>query len=387
MDYINFILLLMTVAFCIFVIGLILLIPFKSKKALRYKNKLQYGLIYSSSGIVVAILAVILGFIFSNGMSKLSFNYVFSTSSVETQVVTASGITPDTLKYKLDGGKRLVIEEAKPSMIKVDADEKIDFTKITISTVDGQPVSLLSEKEIDELIYANKPIELKITKQVQGLMGPIIATMFAIITSLVIALPIGIISAIYLVEYSPKGKIQAVIHFAIDSLAGIPSIVYGLFGSLFFVGLLGLGVSVLSGALTMTIMLLPTIIRTTEEALHSVPNLYREASYGLGANKLQTIFKVVLPAAVPGILVAVILAVGRVIGESAILIFTMGTFDKIPTALTDSASTLTVKAYILTKELGDISGAAAIGIIIIFIVLILNIIAKLVVRKYERKLR
>ncbi len=212
----------------------------------------------------------------------------------------------------------------------------------------------------------------------------IIATIVTIIVSLLFSLPIGIITAIYLTEYLKSGKLYRIVHFAIDSLAAVPSIIFGLFGLLFFSEVLGFGISLLSGALTVSIMLLPTIIRTTEEALLSVPISYREASLGLGATKLQTIWKVTLPNAIAGIVVAVILAIGRIIGESAILIFTAGTVDKMPTSVFDSSATLTVKAFLLTQEYGDIETASAIGIVIILIIIVLNILAKVISKKFNR---
>ncbi|MGN0620240.1 MAG: phosphate ABC transporter permease PstA, partial [Porcipelethomonas sp.] len=160
----------------------------------------------------------------------------------------------------------------------------------------------------------------------QSMLPAIINTFIMTLISLILAVPLGIFSAIYLVEYAKRGnKLVSVIRMTTETLSGIPSIIYGLFGFLFFVSAVKLGYSVLSGALTLAIMILPLIMRTTEEALKSVPDSYREGSFGLGAGKLRTVFRIVLPPAVPGILSGVILATGRIAGETAALIFTAGT--------------------------------------------------------------
>lgn len=179
----------------------------------------------------------------------------------------------------------------------------------------------------------------------------IINTVIMTVLSLALAVPVGIFAAIYLVEYARRGsRLVKLIRVTAETLSGIPSIVYGLFGYLLFVITLGLGYSLISGAVTLAIMILPLIIRTTEEALLSVPDSYREGSYGLGAGRLRTVFKIVLPSAVPGILAGVILAIGRIVGESAALIFTAGTYAAVPDSLTDSARTLSVHMYALLSE-------------------------------------
>ena len=217
-----------------------------------------------------------------------------------------------------------------------------------------------------------------------GILPMIVSTVYMVATSLIIATPIGVLSAIYMQEYAKQGKVVKAIRFATESLAGIPSIIYGLFGGIFFVTILKLKFSILSGALTVAIIILPLIIRTTEEALKTVPGSYREASLALGSTKFQTLYKVVLPSAIPGILSGVILAVGRVIGESAAILLTAGTVAQMPSTIFDSARTLTVQAYLATKESGDIQSAAAIGIVLIVIVLFLNTIAKLVAKKLNK---
>lgn len=217
-----------------------------------------------------------------------------------------------------------------------------------------------------------------------GILPMIVSTVYMVGVSIAIATPIGILAAIYMQEYAKQGKLVKAIRFATESLAGIPSIIYGLFGGIFFVTVLNLSFSILSGALTVAIIILPLIIRTTEEALKTVPKSYREASLALGSTKFQTLYKVVLPSAVPGILSGIILSVGRVIGESAAIFLTAGTVAQMPSGIFDSARTLTVHAYLLTKESGDIQTAAALGIVLIFIVLTLNTIAKVIAKKLNK---
>lgn len=217
-----------------------------------------------------------------------------------------------------------------------------------------------------------------------GIFPMILSTLYMILVSIAVSTPIGILSAIYLNEYAKKGKIVEIIRFATECLSGIPSIVYGLFGGIFFVVTLKMQYSIIAGALTVAIIILPVIIRTTEEALKTVPNEYREGSLAMGATKFQTLYKVILPSALPGILSGVILSIGRVIGESAAVFLTAGTVASMPSTIFDSARTLTVHSYLLTKELGDISGAASVGIVLIIIVLFLNTIAKFIAKKLNK---
>ena len=212
----------------------------------------------------------------------------------------------------------------------------------------------------------------------------IVTTIILVIVALLLAAPLSIFCAIYLTEYAKRGnKIVKVIRLATETLAGIPSIVYGLFGSIFFGTVLGWGYSILTGACTVAIMVLPVIIRSTEESILSVPDSYREGSYGLGASKLRTVFKIVLPSAMPGILSAVILSVGRIVGETATLIFTLGSVAKMPGSLLDSSRTLAVHMYISTRD-GGMAGrntAFATGVILVSIVLVINLLASYLAKK------
>lgn len=217
-----------------------------------------------------------------------------------------------------------------------------------------------------------------------GILPMIISTLYSVVLSIVVATPIGVLAAVYLQEYAKQGKLVKIIRFATESLSGIPSIVYGLFGSIFFVDVLGFGYSILAGSLTVSIIILPVIIRTTEESLKSVPKFYREASLGLGATKFQTLYKVIVPSALPGVLSGVILSIGRVVGESAAILLTAGTVAKMAKSIMSSSRTLTVHAYLVTKEAGDIEQAAAVCIVLIVIILVLNTIAKLITKKFSK---
>ncbi len=209
-----------------------------------------------------------------------------------------------------------------------------------------------------------------------SLMPALINTIIMTLLSLLIAAPVGIFSAIYLVEYAKRGnKLVNVIRLTAETLSGIPSIVYGLFGLLFFVTTLGWGMSLLAGAFTLSIMILPLIMRTTEEALKSVPDSYREGSFGLGAGKLRTIFKIVLPSATSGILAGVILAIGRIVGETAALIYTAGTVASVPQGkdlLFDSTRTLSVHMYALASEGLYVNQSYATAVVLLLIVVLIN---------------
>ncbi len=214
----------------------------------------------------------------------------------------------------------------------------------------------------------------------------IINTVIMTVLSLLLAVPVGIFAAIYLVEYAERGsKLVKIIRITAETLSGIPSIVYGLFGYLLFVITLGLGYSMISGAITLAIMILPLIIRTTEEALLSVPDSYREGSYGLGAGRLRTVFRIVLPSAVPGILSGVILAIGRIVGESAALIFTAGTYAAVPSNLTDSARTLSVHMYALLSEGLYTEQAHASAVVLLILVISINALSGFVAKKLSCK--
>ncbi|ACJ31757.1 Phosphate ABC transporter, permease protein [Shewanella piezotolerans WP3] len=218
--------------------------------------------------------------------------------------------------------------------------------------------------------------------EASGIWAMIVSTVYMVGLSLAIAAPIGIMTAIYLTEYAaPGSKVVKTIRFCTESLAGIPSIVYGLFGMTFFVTTLGLGFSILSGSLTLAMLILPVIIRTTEEALLAVPMSYREGGYALGSSKIYTIYRLILPSALPGIVTSIILSTGRVIGESAPVFLTAGMVTQIPESVLDSGRTLTVHLYKLTQELftqHEWDQAYATATVLIVLVLLLNMTTKLI---------
>jgi phosphate transport system permease protein len=220
-----------------------------------------------------------------------------------------------------------------------------------------------------------------------GIFPMIISTIYMVIASIAVAAPLGIMTAIYLTEYAKIGsRLVKVIRFCTESLAGIPSIIFGLFGMTFFVAILGFGFSILSGALTLSILILPVIIRTTEEALMAVPQSYREGSYGVGASKIYTIWRLILPSATPGILTSIILSIGRVIGESAPVFLTAGMVARIPDSLFDSGRTLTVHLYKLTTELFTIeewNQAYGTATVLIVVVLLINMVTKLIAKRFN----
>lgn len=226
---------------------------------------------------------------------------------------------------------------------------------------------------------------LKYTTENASLMPALVNTLIITALSLLIAVPIGVFAAIFLVEYANRGsRLVSLIRITTETLSGIPSIIYGLFGLLFFTTALKWGFSLLSGSLTLVIMILPLVVRTTEEALKSVPDSYREASFGLGAGKLRTIFKVVLPSAVPGILAGVILATGRIVGETAALIYTAGTVAQIPGNLLGSGRTLAVHMYSLASEGLYMNQAYATAVVLLVIVLLINWISGRIAAKIAK---
>ena len=218
-----------------------------------------------------------------------------------------------------------------------------------------------------------------------SLMPAVVNTLLMILMSLLLAVPFGIFAAIYLVEYAKKGnKLVSVVRVTAETLSGIPSIVYGLFGMLFFVTTLKWSYSMLSGAFTLAIMILPLIMRTTEEALLAVPDSYREGSFGLGAGKLRTVFRIVLPSAIPGILAGVILGIGRIVGETAALMYTSGTVAKNAGPM-DSGRTLALHMYVLTSEALHVNEASATAVVLLVVVIGINALSSFVAKKLRQK--
>ena len=228
--------------------------------------------------------------------------------------------------------------------------------------------------------------EWKYTSKNASMMPAIIHTITMVLMTLLIAVPFGIGSAIYLTEYAKRGnKVVPVIRMTTETLSGIPSIVYGLFGYMAFVHWLDWGYSLMAGIITLAIMILPLIMRTTEEALLAVPDSYREGSYGLGAGWLRTIFRVVLPSAMPGILSGVILGVGRIVGETAALIYTAGSVTGVPTSLMSSGRTLAVHMYALLSEGLYTDEAYATAVVLLVLVFIINRLSAYVANKIQNR--
>ena len=228
--------------------------------------------------------------------------------------------------------------------------------------------------------------EWKYTPENQSMTPAMINTLTMTLLTLLIAVPVGIFAAVYLVEYAKRGnKLVKVIRITTETLSGIPSIVYGLFGFLLFNMQLGWEYAMFGGIITLAIMILPLIIRTTEEALLAVPDSYREGSYGLGAGKMRTVFRIILPAAIPGIMSGVILSIGRIVGESAALIYTSGTFRNTPSGIWDSAATLTVHMYVQSNEGLHVNQAFASGVVLLALTFLINMASDLIERHIQKK--
>lgn len=229
-----------------------------------------------------------------------------------------------------------------------------------------------------------------VRKGTVGIAGNIVNTLIIIILTLLIVTPLGIGAAIYLNEYAKPGKLVNTIEFMTEVLSGIPSIIFGLFGMMFFGQTLGLGYSLLTGSLTLIIMVFPLITRNTQEALKTVPDSFRQGSIALGAGKWYMIRTILIPSAMPGIITGVILAIGRIVGESAALIFTAGSAKYLPSSfldifrkILDSGGTLTVKLYLSATSEGDFDTAFGTAVVLIIIVLIINILTKVLTRKFD----
>ena len=378
------------------------------------KDGIANFLIWAAAAFSVGILIAIVFFIFSNGHSLINMRFLTADYNSSLNIVN---VTAGEGSFSQPGNEEFFsqnlgigirqdeegvwishIDNASPVRQAVNnADELTPVTvgqQLQAVTNESGPLSVNPSSSLPEVVAAldaSPNVTLRVMEMGGGVWPLIVTTLLLIVVTLLVAAPVGILAAIYLVEYAKPGKVVNTIRFATEILAGIPSVVYGLFGGLMFVSMLGLGQSILAGAMTLMILLLPTMIRTTEEALKTVPMSYREASYGLGANKIQTISKIVLPSAIPGITVGIILAIGRIVGESAALLMTIGTFARLPVnmetgnwSIFSSGTSLTVRAYVEVKEDGNVQMAAAIGIVILVIVFTLNLVSKLISRKFSK---
>jgi len=218
-----------------------------------------------------------------------------------------------------------------------------------------------------------------------GIFPTIVGTVWLTLVALIVATPLGVGTAIYLTEYTRAGKLASIIRFGVECLAGVPSIIFGLFGFIFFVIYLKMGWSLLSGGLTMAVMILPTIMRTTEEAMRAVPASYREVSFGAGATAWQTVTRVVLPVALPGIMTGVVLAIGRCVGETAAVIFTAGTALRLPMSVFSPVRTMAVHFYILAREGLSMPHAYGTAAVLVIVILLINIGANTLMMRFRAK--
>jgi phosphate transport system permease protein len=229
---------------------------------------------------------------------------------------------------------------------------------------------------------------VKYTAENQSLFPALVTTLIMVVITLAIAVPFGVFTAIYLIEYAKRGsRLVQAIRMTTETLAGIPSIVFGLFGYIFFCDWLGWGKSILAGCFTLAIMILPLVIRTTEESLKSIPDAYREGSFGLGAGRLRTVFRVILPSAAPGIFAGIILSVGRIVGETAALIFTIGSVIQMPESLMSQGRTLALHVYQLASQGLYPNEAYATAVILLIVVLGINALSAAIERRFMKKLK
>lgn len=400
----------------------------------KFKDGILNAMTYLASGISVLVLIAVFGFVVYKGKDTLSWemlrnnywsqNYLVEFTQTEPGTFTRPDSLDETIYFSEQYGiglqdvinhekKRLVvvayIDENSPLKASVDATagtnyqtplsiaidsqiEKLDYVNADgVETFTGSVMSETAEQIIANLDQAQEVKSLYFRTPGGGIWGSLIATLLLIFISLAISLPLGIFAAVYLNEIATAGPIRNFIERSIEMLAGVPSIVFGLMGIVVLFPVTALfkveGLSILLGGMTMSVVLLPVIIRSVQESLLVVPPDYRSASLSLGATKTQTIFKVILPSALPGILSALLLAISRIIGESAALIYTMGTFINDSPALTQGATSLAVHIWsIMSQDQPNFELASAISIIILLVVLVLNLIIKFFSSRMNRKL-
>ena len=397
----------------------------------RFYDGILQALTYLSSGISVLVLVALFVFIFSRGWSSINMDLLTNNYWSENyNVEPVSEVADTTFERPADLSEEAFFSEKwgiafvdhvnahKEEMILVEyIDENSPLYAMSDVSIRSNPQDFTMQvgMQVSRLSYTNEQGDTQLagiggqTAQdvaqaldqatsvnsmfIQttggGIRGSIISTFYLLLVSLVIAIPVGVASAIYLNEYARKSKFNMMLRSGIETLTGVPSIVFGLMGVtvLFPVTQLfgATTTSILLGGLTMSIILLPTIIRSTEEALLVVPQHLRDASLSVGANQSQTIFKIVLPCAVPGILTGVLLGIGRVIGESAALIYTMGTFINDSPTLLSQGTSLAVQIWsIMSGEQPNYELACAISIIILFFVLILNFAVKIISKRFSK---
>jgi len=400
-----------------------------SNRKLRYtKDVLRNTFSYIFSSFGVLILLFILIFIFSRGKSILSLNFITSDYNIKTDTLTLNyEAKENTFKNpnidgvyfasnygvgfsdSYDNNKEPIvivsyIDNASPfNNMKKSSDSSYVEVKIGQSIdncllINGKEIILASAKDKAQNMAlsfekSTSISSLTISTLGGGIRGSLISTLLVVVLTLLFALPLGIASAVFLSFFAKNERIKNILTSLIDLAGGIPSIIYGLAGAIIFIPFLnkiGLtdGGSLISGSLTLSLLLLPTIIKTTIEAIKSVPESYVSASLALGANESQTIFKIMLPNALPGILTALLLSIGRIVGESAALIYAIGSAIKDKIVLTESSATLATHIWSLCAgENPNYNASCAVSIIILSIVLILNLIVKLISIKFVKKFK
>ncbi len=397
-------------------------------KSRRRKENVTKGLVYGVSSFAIVIFAAILIYILTTGGSLLSWSLITGDyKSINTDVYvteTSGSFTAPELredeyfstswgvifkdKKDKEGNPIVTIEyldEESPFINSIDKNGESEedlirikkgFTIKTAILYDSENniipvVSKFGAKYVQEKFDEAYTIDsVTIQKTGGGIRGSLITTVYLIGLTLVIAIPFGVATAIYLNEYAKKNRVNKILRTLIETLTGIPSIIYGLMGAAVFIpfanGVFGTsGGSIISGAFTMAIILLPVIIKSTEEALKIIPDDVRSASLALGASKTQTTFKVVLPSATPGVLTGVLLGIGRIIGESAALIYAIGAVVKDDIFITQRSSTLAVHIWtVMGGEEPNFELASAIAIIILFVVIVLSVTVKIIATKFNK---
>lgn len=378
-------------------------------------DKIYDGISYFASAIGVLVLISIISFVTIKGLSLVNFGLLSGDYFAETY----SGYITDVdeycnceytvsqdeyfsskwgiaLKDTTDREGHSVVEvtyvsEDSPlkNMINKDTEQPVEISEgDLVSKIFFTDAGVVlrkngAEKIINKFDEANGIKEFTLQSLGGGIRGSIITTVYLVLITLLVALPLGIMTAIYFSEFAPKNRVTSILRSLIETLTGVPSIIYGLMGAAVFIPItqkLGAsGGNIISGSLTLVVILLPVIIRSTEEALKVIPQDYRSASLALGANATQTTFKVVLPSAIPGILTATLLSIGRIVGESAALIYAIGTAIKDKIILTQNSTSLAVHIWtVMGDEKPNFELASAIAIVILIVVLILNLVVKYV---------
>ena len=342
------------------------------------------ALLWVCAGVTCALLVFLIGYIFYRGLGSITWELLTTQTSYIKDTI---GILPNILNtlyiifvamlivLPLGVGAAIYLTEYATNHKVV---ELIEFATEALTGIPSIIFGLVGELLTTQTSYIKDTI---------GILPNILNTLYIIFVAMLIVLPLGVGAAIYLTEYATNHKVVELIEFATETLTGIPSIIFGLVGMLFFVQKLGLAPGILAGGLTLVIMILPTIVRTTQESLKTVPQSYREGALGLGAGKWHMVRTVVLPNAIDGIVTGCILAVGRIVGESAALLFTAGfglVLNDFFTALQSSSATLTVALYVYANERGETGVAFAIAAILMVLTFLINLTANYAGKKLKK---